>query len=280
MLITGNMFVHDFNTKCVVKPGPLLEGIFGFPRVQKIFTHVNVFILMAWIDEAKKRAAAQAANHITDGMVLGIGSGTTTAEAIKIIGSKLKEGILSDIKGVPTSYHSINEAVKAKIPLTTLDEYPQLDVGIDGADQIDRQLNAIKGHGGAMLREKIVAACCKTYILIADETKLTERLGTDQEVYLEVHPFAITPVLNKIIKMGSKATIRQAASKLGPVITDNGNNLIDAYFGPIKNPRKFNSRLHSVQGLIETGLFIGYSKLAYIGTRNDVYQLKPRSHTI
>ena len=234
-------------------------------------------ICMSWIGDAKIRAASKAVEHVEDGMVLGIGSGTTTAEAIKIIGRKLQDGRLSDVKGVPSSYHSIQEAVRAKIPLTTLDEYPRLDLGIDGADQIDPQLNAIKGHGGAMLREKIIAASCDEYILIADETKLTGTLGTGQEVCLEVHPFAVTPVLDKLIEMGAKAKVRQAAHKLGPVITDNGNNLIDALFGPIDNPRELNGLLHSVQGLIETGLFIGYSEVAYIGTKNDVMRLQPES---
>ena len=229
---------------------------------------------MSWIEEAKKRAASKAVDQIESGMVLGIGSGTTTAEAIKIIGQKLQDGQLSDIKGVPTSYHSIQEAVKAKIPLTTLDEYPQLDLGIDGADQIDPNLDAIKGHGGAMLREKIVAASCRRYILIVDETKQAETLGADQEVFLEVHPFSITPVLNKVIEMGAKATVRQAAYKFGPVITDNGNNLIDALFGPIENPRELNGKLHSVQGLIETGLFIGYADTAYIGTKSGVKKVE------
>ena len=232
---------------------------------------------MSWIEDAKKRAASKAVDQIESGMVLGIGSGTTTAEAIKIIGQKLQDGQLWDIKGVPTSYHSIQEAVKAKIPLTTLDEYPQLDLGIDGADQIDPDLNAIKGHGGAMLREKIVAASCKKYILIVDETKLANTLGTNQEVFLEVHPFSITPVLKKVIEMGAKATVRQAAYKFGPVITDNGNNIIDAHFGPIENPRELNGRLHSVQGLMETGLFIGYADTAYVGTESDVKQLMPNS---
>ena len=140
---------------------------------------------MSWIEEAKKIAAVKAVDHINSGMILGIGSGTTTAEAIRIIGQKIKSGEIKNIKGVPTSYHSIQEAVKARIPLTTLDEYPQLDLGIDGADQIDPYLNAIKGHGGAMLREKIVAACCKEYIIIADETKVADVLGTNQEVFLE-----------------------------------------------------------------------------------------------
>jgi ribose 5-phosphate isomerase A len=229
---------------------------------------------MSWKAEAKKRAAAKAVEHIESGMILGIGSGTTTAEAIKIIGERLKEGEIKNIKGVPTSYQSIQEAVKARIPLTTLDEYPNLDLGIDGADQIDPYLNAIKGHGGAMLREKIVAACCKKYILIADETKLTKVLGTQQEIYLEVHPFAITPVLKKILSMGAKASIREAANKLGPVITDNGNNIIDALFGPIEKPRQLNRKLHSVQGLMETGLFIEYADLAYIGTKSGVKKME------
>ena len=232
---------------------------------------------MSWIEAAKKRAASKAVDQVESGMVLGIGSGTTTAEAIKIIGQKLQDGQLSDIKGVPTSYHSIQEAVKARIPLTTLDEYPQLDLGIDGADQIDPDLNAIKGHGGAMLREKIVAASCKKYILIVDETKLANTLGTNQEVFLEVHPFSITPVLKKVIEMGAKATVRQAAYKFGPVITDNGNNIIDAHFGPIENPRELNGRLHSVQGLMETGLFIGYADTAYVGTESEVKQLMPNT---
>jgi ribose 5-phosphate isomerase A len=231
---------------------------------------------MSWKIEAKKRAATKAVEHIESGMILGIGSGTTTAEAIKIIGEKLKEGEIKNIKGVPTSYQSIQEAVKSRIPLTTLDEYPFLDLGIDGADQIDPSLNAVKGHGGAMLREKIVAACCKKYILIADDTKLTNVLGTQQEIYLEVHPFAITPVLKKILSMGAKASVRQAANKLGPVVTDNGNNIIDALFGPIENPRRLNRKLHSVQGLIETGLFIGYADLAYIGTKLDVKKMEPK----
>jgi ribose 5-phosphate isomerase A len=229
---------------------------------------------MNWKIEAKIRAAVKAVEHIESGMILGIGSGTTTAEAIKIIGKRLKEGKIKNIKGVPTSYQSIQEAVKARIPLTTLDEYPELDLGIDGADQIDPYLNAIKGHGGAMLREKIVAACCNKYILIADESKLTSVLGTKQDIYLEVHPFAITPVLKKIISMGAKASIRQATNKLGPVITDNGNNIIDALFGPIENPRQLNRKLHSVQGLMETGLFIEYADLAYIGTKSGVKKME------
>lgn len=228
---------------------------------------------MSWRAEAKRRAAAKAIEHVKSGMVLGLGSGSTAAEGIRALGERLRAGELTDVKGVPTSYQSIQEAVRARIPLTTLDEYPELDMGFDGADQLDRGLNAIKGGGGALLREKIVASCCRQYILVADESKLTDRLGEDQPVTLEVHPIAVTPVLRKLEAMGAEAEVRQAVGKLGPVVTDNGNNLVDALFGAIEDPRALNRRLHSVQGLLETGLFIGYADLAYIGTEDSVYRL-------
>ena len=206
-------------------------------------------------------------------MILGIGSGTTIAEAIRLIGEKMKKGELTDIKGVPTSYQAIQESVKARIPLTTLDEYPEIDLGIDGADQVDPNLDAIKGKGGALLREKIVASCCKQFILISDETKKAEVLGTGQPVYLEVHPFAVTPVTRKLEAMGGTPTVRMAANKLGPVVTDNGNNIIHVDFGPILNPRGLNQRLHSLQGVLETGLFLGYADIAYFGGRGGVEKL-------
>jgi len=228
---------------------------------------------MSWVREAKIRAAAKVVEHIKDDMVIGIGSGTTAAEGIRLIGEKIKKGELHGIKAVPTSYQAIQEAVKAQIPLTTLDEYPELDFGFDGADQLDPELNAIKGGGGALLREKIVASCCREYVLIVDQTKLTDVLGRNQPVYLEVHPMAIVPVMQKLRKMGAKPLVRQAVGKLGPVITDNGNNLVDADFGPIHNPGYLNARLHSVQGVIETGLFIGYCRIAYVGTEEGVETL-------
>jgi ribose 5-phosphate isomerase A len=225
---------------------------------------------MSWRQEAKIRAAEKVIEHIQDGMIIGVGSGTTASEGIRLLGEKIRNGTLRGIMAVPTSYQAIQEAVKAGIPLTTLDEHPVLDFGFDGADQIDQELNAIKGGGGALLREKIVASCCKEYVLIADQTKVTDVLGRDQPVYLEVHPMAVAPVLRKLRNMGAKPTVRQAVGKLGPVVTDNGNNLIDADFGPIHNPGYLNARLHSVQGVMETGLFIGYCKIAYIGTKNGV----------
>ncbi|MFH2112329.1 MAG: ribose-5-phosphate isomerase RpiA [Candidatus Bathyarchaeota archaeon] len=228
---------------------------------------------MSWKAEAKIRAASLAVDHVKSGMVMGLGSGTTAAEAIRIIGQRIKAGELKDVKGVPTSYQAVQESVRAMLPLTTLDEYPDLDLGIDGADQMDRCLNAIKGGGGALLREKIVASCCREYILIGDDEKLTDVLGTDQPVYLEVHPIAVVPIARKLERMGAKAVVRMGAGKVGPVVTDNGNNLIDASFGPIDDLEALNRRLHEVQGVLETGLFVGYAQRAYIGTRDSVYEI-------
>ena len=228
---------------------------------------------MSWKAEAKVRAASRAVDHVRSGMVVGLGSGSTAADAIRILGKRIKAGELKDVRGVPTSYQAVQESVRAMLPLTTLDEYPELDIGIDGADQMDRQLNAIKGGGGALLREKIVASCCREYILVGDEGKLTDVLGTDQPVYLEVHPFAVVPVVRKLEKMGARAVVRQGAGKVGPVVTDNGNALIDASFGPIDDLEELNRLLHMVQGVMETGLFIGYAQRAYIGTEKSVYEL-------
>ena len=229
---------------------------------------------MSWKASAKKRAATRTIEEIRSGMVLGLGSGSTAAECLRALAKKLSTGELTDLKGVPTSYQAVQEAVQAKLPLTTLDEYPELDFGFDGADQLDNSLNAIKGGGGALLREKIVASCCKKYVLIADESKMTQTLGTGHPIHLEVHPMALTPILKKLENMGAKPALREATGKLGPVVTENGNYLIDADFGPIKDLQKLDARLHNIQGLIETGLFLGYAHAAYIGTSETVLTLK------
>ncbi len=225
---------------------------------------------------SKRKAAERAVKHIENGMILGLGSGTTVSFAIKQIGDLISEDKLYDIMGVPTSIQTAFEAIKAKIPLTTLDEYPQLDLGIDGADQLDVKLNAIKGGGGALMREKIVAAACKEYILIADDTKLTNVLGDGRVVPIEIHPFGVTPALKSVEKLGAKVSLRLSSGKLGPLVTDNGNYIIDADFGPIADPWWLNRELHAIPGVIETGMFLGYAHVAYVGGRGSVKRLKPQ----
>jgi ribose 5-phosphate isomerase A len=229
---------------------------------------------------AKKKAAMKAVKHVENGMILGLGSGTTVAYAIQRIGELLATDEIYDIFGVPTSIQTTFEAIKAKIPLTSLDEHPQLDLGIDGADQLDVKLNAIKGGGGALMREKIVAAACKEYIFIADESKLTDVLGTGKVVPVEIHPFAVTPALKAVEKLGAKVSLRLSSGKLGPLVTDNGNYIIDADFGPIQDPWWLNRELHAIPGIIETGMFLGYAHLAYVGGRGSVKRLKPQPDAV
>lgn len=229
---------------------------------------------MSGADQAKRRAAEAAAAHARSGGVIGLGSGSTASHLIRIIGSRLESGELTDILGVPTSYQASAEAARAGIPLTTLDEHPELDLAIDGADQIDESLEAIKGGGGALLREKIVASATREYIIIADEGKLTRTLGDGCPLPVEVLPFSIGTVLRKIEALGADAAIRSGDGKLGPVVTDNGNFIVDADFGPLSDPRKIDTELKAIPGVLETGLFLGYANTAYIGTSESVRKLR------
>jgi len=125
------------------------------------------------------------------------------------------------------------------------------------------------------MREKIVAAACKEYILIADDSKLTDVLGNGKVVPIEVHPFGVTPTLKAVEKLGAKVSLRQSSGKLGPLVTDNGNYIIEADFGPIQDPWWLNRELHAIPGIIETGMFLGYAHIAYVGGRGSVKKLKP-----
>lgn len=228
---------------------------------------------MSWKEEAKRKASLEAVKHIKKGFIIGLGSGSTIAYALHEIGRKIKNDGLQ-VYGVPTSYQALMLATKYGIPTTTLDEHPKLDLAIDGTDQIDKNLNLIKGMGGALLREKIVAATAKQFIIVAEETKMTDSLGKNQRVPIEVLPFALATVASKIHEIRGKPSLRESIGKLGPVITDNGNFIIDTDFGPIKNPKELDCKLKSIPGVIETGLFIEMAHIAYIGTSTTVKTLK------
>jgi ribose 5-phosphate isomerase A len=223
-----------------------------------------------WIEEAKKKAALRAVEHVKDKFVIGLGSGSTAAYAIEEMGKKVKREQLH-ILAVPTSYQVFMLAIKNGIPITTLDENPVLDLAIDGADQIDKELNLIKGMGGALTREKIVASASKKFIIIADETKKVNVLGEkDHLVPLEVIPFASKSVMLKIEKVSGTPTLREGTGKVGPIITDNGNVIIDAKFGPIQEPAQLESILNRIPGVVETGLFVEMADTVYLGTRSTV----------
>jgi ribose 5-phosphate isomerase A len=173
--------------------------------------------------------------------------------------------------GIPTSSQAFMLAIQCGIPITTLDEHPQIDVTIDGADQLTPELYLIKGGGAALTREKIVAAASKLNIIIADEKKKVKLLGqNNQSVPIEVLPFAIPLVKQKIIDAGGQPVLRESKGKLGPTITDNGNTILDSYFGEIAKPAELQVKIKMIPGVIETGFFVGLTDIAYIGTTNTV----------
>jgi ribose 5-phosphate isomerase A len=164
-------------------------------------------------------------------------------------------------------------AVGHGVPLTTLNEHPQLDLAIDGADQIDSELNLIKGMGGALTREKVVASAAKQLIIVADATKLVEKLGTNHPIPVEVLPFALPTVMVKMRELGGKPVLREGKGKVGPVVTDNGNFVVDVDFGPIRAPKELDLQLKVIPGVIETGLFVGIADVVYLGKPDGVLRL-------
>jgi ribose 5-phosphate isomerase A len=226
----------------------------------------------AWLEKAKRNAAREAVEHVKDGFVIGLGSGSTAAYAIKEIG-KLVRRNKWHILGVPTSQQAFQLAVKNRIPITTLDEHPTLNLTIDGADQIDPELNLIKGMGAALTREKLVASASKRNIIIADETKLTKKLGTNHPVPVEVSPPALAVVQTRIRQLKGNPVLRECCqAKVGAAVTDNGNFILDVDFGPISNPSELNKMLKLLPGVVETGLFIGTADIVYVGTPSHVHR--------
>ncbi|MFZ2499921.1 ribose 5-phosphate isomerase A [Methanosarcina sp.] len=216
-------------------------------------------------DSSEKRAAGIAASQVVEsGMIVGLGTGSTVAYTIKELGRRVrKEGL--DILGVVTSYQSEMLAIEAGIPLTTLAQHPKLDLAIDGADQIDSNLNAIKGGGAAHTREKIVSASATRFLVVADESKTSVQL--DKVVPIEVLPFAKELVIEKIRGLGGKPELRLALRKDGPVITDNGNFVLDSSFGVIQDPESLAIKLSSIPGVVEHGIFSNVDEL-YIGKKD------------
>ena len=225
-----------------------------------------------WIEKEKKNAALEAVKHVKDGFIVGLGSGSTAAYAIEEIGKRIKHEALR-VLGVPTSYQALLLAVKHRIQITTLEEHPTLDLTIDGADQIDEELNLIKGMGGALAREKIVAFASKKLVIVADESKKVKVLGENNHpVPIEVLPFATPIVMRKIGEIGGKPILREGTKKVGPVITDNGNVIIDVDFGIIHNPAELERKL-KFPGVVETGLFVRMANVVYLGKHSGVEKL-------
>lgn len=228
---------------------------------------------MSWKEKAKTQAVFEALKHVKNGQVLGLGSGSTAAIAVRELGSRIRKGELKEITAVPTSSQTFLLAVENGVPMTTLYEHPRVDLTIDGADQVDPHLNLIKGMGGALTREKIVASASKQLIIVVDETKLAEQLGKNQVVPLEVLPFAAPFVSFKLQTIRIKGRIREGTGKVGPTMTDNGNFIVDADAGTIETPRQLDAKLKTIPGVVETGLFIEMADAVYVGGKKGVKKL-------
>lgn len=223
-----------------------------------------------------KRAVGRAAlDHVQDGMRLGIGTGSTAEAFVHALAEAVGGGL--SVIGVPTSERTAGLCMELGVPLTTLDETPELDLTIDGADELDRSLNLIKGGGGALLREKIVASASKRMLVIADETKLVETLGK-YALPIEVNVFgfeathrAISAVCDKMGGVESLALRTDRDDE--PFVTDGGHYILDAAFGHISDPMQLEQALHKVPGVVETGLFIGIANQALIATPQGINTL-------
>ncbi len=218
----------------------------------------------------KQQVGKAAADRVQSGTIVGLGTGSTTAYAIQYIGERLQKGELKDIKGIPTSFQASVLAKKYGIPLTSLDEVDRIDVAIDGADEVDPQKQLIKGGGAAHTREKIVDSLAEQFIVVVDSSKLVDKLGLGFLLPVEVIPMAMTPVMRAIQSLGGEPTLRMGVKKAGPVVTDEGNLVIDVKFANgIENPAQLEKTLNNIPGVLENGLFVDTADVILVGEVKD-----------
>lgn len=220
--------------------------------------------------EMKKQAAEKAVQYIEDGMTIGLGTGSTVEFAIKKIGEMVKTGL--HIEGVPTSLKTKRFAMELQIPLTELDDRTEIDITIDGADEVDSNLNLIKGGGGALTREKIIAYHSKKVIIIVDETKIVKGLGCDCALPVEVTRFAWAATKKTLEKLGCTAELRKIMDEA--FITDNQNYIIDCEFGKIADPETLEKDINNIPGVLENGLFIDLVDEVIVGSKQGMMTLE------
>ncbi|NBO31595.1 MAG: ribose-5-phosphate isomerase RpiA [Cyanobacteria bacterium WB6_1B_304] len=213
----------------------------------------------------KQEVGKAAAARVLSGSVVGLGTGSTMAYAIQFIGDRLQNGDLKNIKGIPTSFQSRVLAKEYGIPLVTLDEVDRIHVAIDGADEVDPHLNLIKGGGAAHTQEKIIDALADRFIVVVDSTKLVTDLGSTFLLPVEVLPMAISPVTKAITNLGGRPQLRMGVKKAGPVVTDQGNLVLDVKFDRIDNPGELEKTLNNIPGVLENGLFVDVADLVLVG---------------
>ncbi|WP_446684591.1 ribose-5-phosphate isomerase RpiA [Cyanobacterium sp. HL-69] len=213
----------------------------------------------------KQEVGKAAAARVKSDSIVGLGTGSTTAFAIQYIGERLASGDLKNIVGVPTSFQAEVLAKKYGIPLTTLDAIAHIDIAIDGADEVDPQKNLIKGGGAAHTREKVVDSLAKEFIVVVDSGKLVDKLGSTFLLPVEVIPMAVTPVMRKLEELGGKPDLRMGVRKAGPVVTDQGNLVIDVKFDDISDPATLEATINNIPGVLENGLFVGVANIILVG---------------
>lgn len=213
----------------------------------------------------KQEVGKAAASRVKSNSIVGLGTGSTSAYAIEYLGDRLKSGELENIVGVPTSFQSEVLARKYGIPLATLDTIDHIDVAIDGADEVDPQKNLIKGGGAAHTREKVVDGLADLFIVVVDSSKLVDQLGSTFLLPVEVIPMAVAPVTRALEKLGGQPELRMGIKKDGPVVTDQGNLVLDVKFSQIDNPGELEKEINNIPGVLENGLFVGLADIILVG---------------
>jgi ribose 5-phosphate isomerase A len=225
------------------------------------------------VEDIKKAVAREALSFVEDDMAVGLGTGSTTAHFIRLLGKKVMEEEL-EVYGIPTSHQSRLLAIESGIPIASLDEVDAIDLAVDGADEVDPELNLIKGRGAALTMEKIIEYRAGTFLVLVDESKLVERLGQKMPVPIEVIPAAWRAIAEELEVFNAEAELRMAVKKDGPVITDNGNFILDARFAMIEDPLDMEMELNSIPGVVENGIFADIADVVLVGTPGGVKRLE------
>jgi ribose 5-phosphate isomerase A len=225
------------------------------------------------IEARKRAAAARAAALVDDGMVLGLGTGSTVAHVLTALAARVRDGLR--VAGIPSSLATEAVAARLGIPLTTLDAHATLDLTIDGADEVDPALDLIKGAGGALLREKVLAAVSRRLVIVVDDSKLVARLGQRFAVPVEVVPFALPAVARALADL--QPLPRRRDGQL--VVTDNGNQIVDIRPGPLADPAALADRLARLPGVVDHGLFLGMTSTVIVGRSDGPVTIHQRGET-